>query len=269
MQIAERYRENGYVFPLDILSPDEAAEIRARLEGFERSQGRPLAPEQRNKLHLVFTWLDDLVRHPKIIEALTPVTGPDILCWSSSFFIKEPHDPAFISWHQDATYWGLSEPDAITTIWVALSPSTLESGCMKVVPESHRSAVPHVETYGADNLLSRGQEIAVEVDERQTVPIELRPGQASMHHVLIFHGSEPNRSDDRRIGVALRYLPTRVSQTGETRDCATLVAGEDKFEHFDLEPRPTADASPEGWAAQRRSNEQAAKILFKGAKQAM
>lgn len=265
----DTYRAQGVVFPLDILTPGEAADMRARLETFEAGQGGPLRRDQMNKMHLVFTWLDGLIRHPAIIEALLPVTGPDILCWSSSFFIKEPRDPAFISWHQDATYWGLSEPDAITTIWVALSPSTRDSGCMKVVPGSHHVQVPHVETYGADNLLSRGQEVAVEVDDAQAVSVELRPGQASMHHVLILHGSAPNLSDDRRIGVALRYLPTRVRQTGTARDCATLVAGKDMFGNFDLEPRPAGDNSPEGRAAHRKSNEQTAQIIFKDAKTAM
>lgn len=141
---------------------------------------------------------------------------------------------------------------------------------MKVVPESHKKAqVPHRETYGANNLLSRGQEIAVEVNEADAVPVVLSPGQASMHHVLIFHGSEPNRSDDRRIGIAIRYLPTRVRQLGEERDCATLVAGTDRFGNFDLEPRPDADASPAAWEAHRRALEQVNRIIYKGAANAM
>lgn len=267
---AEAYRDKGYAFPIEILSGAEAGELRSKLETFERGQGGPLRPDQRNKMHLVFTWLDGLIRHPRIIAALQPVLGDDILCWSSSFFIKEPHDPAFISWHQDATYWGLSEPDSITTVWVALSSSTVASGCMKVVPESHKQAqVPHRETYGENNLLSRGQEIAVAVDEADAVPVVLKPGQASMHHVLIFHGSEPNRSDDRRIGIAIRYLPTRVRQLGELRDCASLVSGTDTYGHFDLEPRPDADASSTAWAAHRHSLEQVNRILYKGAAKTM
>ena len=110
-----------------------------------------------------------------------------------------------MSWHQDGTYWGLSSPDVITA-WIALTPSTPQSGCMKVVPGTHRSQVPHQDTFAADNLLSRGQEIAVQVNPADAVEIVLAPGEMSLHHVLIFHGSEPNRADHfaHRLRGALR-----------------------------------------------------------------
>ena len=121
----------------------------------------------KQKPHLLFTWLDELVRDDAVLDAVEGVIGPDILCWASSFFTKEAHDPSYVSWHQDLTYWGL-EPADIVTAWIALSPSTPESGCMRVVPGSHkRDVLPHTETFAAHNLLSRGQEVQVEVDERE------------------------------------------------------------------------------------------------------
>jgi hypothetical protein len=119
-----QYRRDGFYFPLRVLSPGEAAGHRARLEAVERERGGPLGGELRHKGHLLFTWLAELIRHPRILDAVEDLLGPNLLCWSSSFFIKEARDPAFVSWHQDSTYWGLSEPDVVTA-WVALSESSI------------------------------------------------------------------------------------------------------------------------------------------------
>src|SRR5882762_1371371 len=232
-----QYRRDGFLFPIRVLSPEQAQEYRSRLEAVEREQGGPLRGELRHKSHLLFTWLDALVRHPTLLDAVEDLLGPDLLCWSSSFFIKEARDPAFVSWHQDATYWGLSEPDVVTA-WVAFTESTPANGNMRVIPGSHRRQVPHVDTFHPDNLLSRGQEISVEVDESQAADIVLQPGEMSLHHVLMVHGSGANPSGARRIGFAIRYIPTRLRQTGGPRDSATLVRGADAFGHFELEPRP-------------------------------
>ena len=171
-------------------------------------------------------------------------SGPNILCWNTSFFIKEPHDPGFVSWHQDATYWGLSSSD-VATAWIAMSPANKVSGCMKFVAGTHKQQVKHEDTFDQNNLLTRGQEIAVEVDEDKAVYVELKPGQASLHHVLLFHGSEPNRSDDRRIGLAVRYIPTHLKQAVGQRDWATLVRGKDTYGHFQPEYVPKKDLEPE------------------------
>jgi non-heme Fe2+,alpha-ketoglutarate-dependent halogenase len=238
----QRYREDGFLSPVPVLSTAEAGAIRTRLEDFEGGAG-PLAGKLRQKSHLLFTWLNELIRHERILDAVEDLIGPDILCWGTSFFIKEPHNPAFVSWHQDSTYWGL-EPADIVTAWVALSDSTTENGAMRVVPGSHTMAqVPHRDTFRSDNLLSRGQEIMVDVDDAQAVTLTLRAGEMSLHHVRLIHGSEPNPSDQRRIGFAIRYLPTYVRQVAGSHDWATLVRGVDRFGNFELEQRPDADMS--------------------------
>jgi non-haem Fe2+, alpha-ketoglutarate-dependent halogenase len=237
-----RYRENGYVAPIPALSRDEAAVLRARLEDFERQAG-PLAGKLRQKSHLLFTWLNDLIRHERILDAVEDIIGPNILCWGTSFFIKEPRNPAFVSWHQDSTYWGLEPPD-IVTAWIAISDSTVENGAMRVIPGSHTMAqVPHRDTFRAENLLSRGQEVMVEVDEAQADTLVLRAGEMSLHHVRLIHGSDPNPSDQRRIGFAIRYLPTYVRQVAGPHDWATLVRGVDAFGNFEPEQRPDSDMS--------------------------
>lgn len=259
----DQYRRDGYYAPVRVVPREQAAGYRQRLESVERDLGGPLRGVYRIKPHLLFTWLAELVRLPAVLDAVEDVIGPDILCWNSSFFTKEPESPGYVSWHQDATYWGLSEPDVVTA-WVAFTESTPRNGNMQVIPGSHRSQAPHVDTFHPANLLSRGQEIAVEVDEGQAADIVLEPGEMSLHHVLIVHGSRANTSSDRRIGYAIRYIPTRVRQVAGPRDSATLVRGHDAFGHFDLEPAPAADLDPEALALHADISDRQAKILYRG-----
>ena len=259
------YRQDGYLCPIDALSPVEAARYRARLEAAEAVAGGSLPGPYRHKPHLVYTWAQELIRHPKILDAIEDVIGPDILAWESVFFTKEPQSEDYISWHQDITYWGLEAEGDVVSAWVALSPSTIESGCMRVVPGTHRrEVVPHADTFGAHNMLSRGQEIAVEVDEAHAVDLVLEPGQMSLHHVKIFHGSRTNRARDRRIGFAIRYLPPHVHQDVGA-DSATLVRGRDHFGHFELEPAPAFDLAPDAVACHRRVREARMAILMRDA----
>jgi ectoine hydroxylase-related dioxygenase (phytanoyl-CoA dioxygenase family) len=258
-----QYNRDGFYFPVPVLSAEEAAHFRRRLEQHEAIAGKPLQGNWRHKSHLLFTWADELVHHPKILDAIEDVIGPDILCWTTNFFIKEANNPGFVSWHQDATYWGL-DPNDVITAWVALTDVTPENGYMEFLPGSHKTdQLPHVDTFHKDNLLSRGQEIAVEVDKTKTVGIPLRAGEMSLHHIKLVHGSEPNRSNDRRIGLAIRYIPTYVRQT-KVRDSAVLVRGTDRFHHFDYEPRPQADLDERALAAHDDAVQRQVKALYQG-----
>ena len=135
---------------------------------------------------------------------------------------------------------------------------------MGFIPGSHKiDQLPHLDTFHRDNLLSRGQEIAVEVERDKAVMVPLAAGEMSLHHIKLVHGSEPNRSADRRIGLAIRYIPTRVRQT-KVRDAATLVRGVDTYHHFDLEPRPAADMDKAAVAAHIDSIRRQAKSLYSG-----
>jgi ectoine hydroxylase-related dioxygenase (phytanoyl-CoA dioxygenase family) len=259
----EAYNTTGYHFPVDVLSPGEVADFRGKLEAYERSSGGPISGAMRHRSHVLFTWVADMVRHPKILDAVEDVLGPDILCWNTSFFVKEARDPGFVSWHQDATYWGLSSPD-VMTVWVAFSPANKVSGCMKFIAGTHKMQVAHADTFHGDNLLTRGQEIAVDVNEADAVYAELAPGQASLHHVLLFHGSAPNQSDDRRIGLAIRYIPTHVKQAVGQRDWASLVRGTDRYGHFDPEPRPARDLDVEAVAFHTHVTEEQVRVLYRG-----
>ena len=257
------YRERGYHFPVDVLSQAEVADFRGKLEDYEGRAGGPIKADMRHRSHVLFPWINDMVRHPKILDAVEGILGPDILCWNTSFFIKEARDPGFVSWHQDATYWGLSSSD-VATAWVAMSPANKVSGCMKFVAGTHLKQVAHEDTFDKNNLLTRGQEVAVEVDEAQAVHVELKPGQASLHHVLLFHGSEPNRSDQRRIGLAIRYIPTHLKQAVGSRDWATLVRGKDTHHNFEPAYVPKRDLEPEALEFHRMVSEEQVRVLYRG-----
>ncbi len=263
----EAYRRDGYVAPVRVMSEDEAGALREKLEAVEAGSGGRLAAKLRFKPHLVFTFLDGLVRNPRVLDGVEDVLGPDLLCWASSFFTKDAHDPGYVSWHQDSTYWGLSETD-VTTAWIALSGSTRANGCMRVIPGSHLSdQIGHTDTHAAANMLSRGQVVDCAVDERCAVDIELRPGEMSLHHVRVIHGSEANSSDRRRIGYAMRYIPTRLHQLNGPRDSAGLVRGEDRFGHFEIEPPPAADLHTDALAVHKRARELHDVVLFQGAEE--
>jgi chlorinating enzyme len=259
----DQFWRDGCVFPVRVMPEAHAIEIRGRLEEFEKKTGGPLKGDLRHKSHLLFSWLGDLVRNDPIVDAIEDLYGPNLLCWTTNFFIKEAHNPAFVSWHQDSTYWGLDKPDVVTA-WIALTPSNKANGAMGFIPGTHtKDQMPHRDTFAQNNLLTRGQEVAVEVNENDAVTIELRPGEMSLHHVRLVHGSPPNPSNDRRIGFAIRYIPTTVAQIAGD-DSATLVRGVDEHHHFELEPRPARDMDPQFVALHKQITERNAQILYRG-----
>ena len=262
-QAVDAFWRDGFHFPVRVLSTEEARRYRDALEAHERATGAPIHSNMRHKVHLLFTWAQELIRHPKILDAVEDLIGPNILCWTTNFFIKEARNPAFVSWHQDATYWGL-DPDDVVTAWVAFSDAPVESGAMKFIPGSHRGAqLPHVDPFHDTNLLSRGQESAVQVAETRAGPVPLKAGEMSLHHVKLAHGSEPNTTADRRIGLAIRFIPPHVRQL-KVRDSATLVRGVDTQHHYDLEPPPRADLDAAALAAHKDAVDRQVKALYEG-----
>ena len=176
---------------------------------------QPLGTYKRVNAHCVMPLAARLAQDRRVLDAVEGILGPDLMIWSAEFFIKEPRTSQIVGMHQDLTYWGLGETSDQVTAWIALSPATRASGCMDFVAGSHKNPImPHTDTFSENNLLSRGQEIAVDVAEADKTHIELQPGQMSLHHGLTFHGSGPNTSDDRRIGFAIRYLNPNARQAG-------------------------------------------------------
>ncbi len=244
--ISEAYRHDGFCFPIDVMPEDDARAYRSQLEGLERrSAGAKLGnKDQLNFPHVVFRFAHEIAGHPRVLDAVEAIIGPDIMIWSSTFFIKEPRTGSHVSWHQDLRYWGLEDHDAMVSAWLALSPVTEANGCMRFVAGSHKGPlVDHEDTYGEDNVLTRGQQAAIEIDEGASRKVELKPGQMSLHHGRLLHASAPNRSDERRIGYAMNFIAPHNRQVVAQRDFAMLLRGEDRFGHFEPVPPPESDLS--------------------------
>jgi non-heme Fe2+,alpha-ketoglutarate-dependent halogenase len=244
----EFYAENGYLYPIRVFSDTETAEFRRQFDDYTDQNkdllGKMIPRERRavyGLTHLMLPWVYQMASHPRVLDAVEGAIGPNILVWGSDWFVKFAHDPAFISWHQDGAYWGLNPPK-VATAWIALSPSTLENGCMQVMPGTQKMELPQRETYALDNALSRGQEIALEVDESKAVALMLDAGEMSLHHIGIAHGSKANTSDHPRIGIAVRYIAPEVVQKGAERQIVQLVRGRDDFGNFEI-VAPPADAA--------------------------
>ena len=259
----EHYHSDGWLSPLEVLTEAEAAGARAKLEAFEADHGPFSTRPERSRAYLPFTWVDKIMRHPSLLDMVEDLIGPDILCWNAIFWIKEVGAGSYVGWHQDVTYWGLDNRELVT-VWVAMSEASEQAGCMRVLPGSHRLTLSHDETYDPDNLLTRGQHIN-DIDLADTVPMPLRPGQASFHNVATAHGSGPNHSDDRRIGLSLHYMPTRTRQTLTSWDSAAMVRGEDRHHNFDHAPRPARDLDPDVMAYHTRSAAALRRIVYDGA----
>ena len=241
------YHERGYCFPIRAFNHAETSEFRVHFDHYYAYHAEQLKSLPANKhvsiyahTHTFLNWVYRMIAHPNVLDAVESVLGPNLIVRDSGWFVKMPGDKKYVSWHQDATYWGL-HPPKVTTAWIALSESNSENGCMRVVPGSHKKPLPHVETYAPENALSRGQEIAVEVTESEAVDITLLPGDISLHDIAIVHGSKANTSDKPRIGIAVRYMPPEVIQDGDVRQLGLLVRGRDEFGHIDLMDPPQED----------------------------
>ena len=240
-QIAQ-YERDGYVCPVDAFPTERARAWRERLESFERSEGHKMTRGHNFKPHLLFPWVDEIVHAPEILDAVEDLIGPDIRLFHLTVWPKDAGSGAYVSWHQDATYFAL-DPICHVTAWVALTDAPVEAGCMEVVPGSHRlGQLRHAEMQDPENLLSRGQELAVDIDRSRTAFMPVKAGQFSLHHTHLVHNSRPNRSNDRRIGLGISYIPTHARCTAPSRVTAMLVRGQDTYGHFDDERRPTEEA---------------------------
>ena len=239
----DQFWNEGYVFPFDALTTQESDNARAGIEAYEDTIEGDIGSHLRIKVHMAFTWLNDIARHPRILDAVEDLIGPNILLYLSTFWFKEPRDRNFVSWHQDSAYYGL-DPHDVITLWLGFTDSTSSNGCVRIIPRTHLGEdYVHTETYHENNLLTRGQSID-DIDASTAVDLELKAGQFSMHHERLVHGSAPNDSDDRRLGMSFIYLPTHVRCNLEGRT-AMLVRGVDAYGHWGRDQEPKCDLDPE------------------------
>lgn len=259
----EAYHRDGFVAPIDVFSEDEALRLRTELEAAEARWPEAFEGAARNNAHLNIKCLDEIAHHPRIVDAAEDLIGPNILNAGTVLFTKEAHDPGFVSWHQDARYMGM-EPHAGMTFWIALSHANEQSGSMRMLPGSHLKMQEHVDTYGEDNILTRGQEVQ-DIDESTAVTLDLRPGQMSIHSTRVLHSSLPNRSDDRRIGFVIQpFIPPEVTPVIR-RVYAQVARGKDTHGHFDIIGRPKRDMDPDDVLLRDKVNAAWADVLYHGA----
>jgi ectoine hydroxylase-related dioxygenase (phytanoyl-CoA dioxygenase family) len=233
----ESYQRDGLLFPLSALSAGEVEYFRACHDELDQQLGGRPTAEQKGDRHLDVKWICDLATHPAVLDAVEDIIGPDILIHSSTIFTKYPRDEKFVSWHQDSHYWGLSEPRLVSA-WIALTDSTIDNGCLRVLPGTHTRAFAHLEEPRQTNILSRGTTVSGTVDVDQAIDIVLRAGEMSFHHANLIHGSNPNASAGPRIGVAVRYAATAVKQK-KSHIPVILARGRDDYHHYRLQERPT------------------------------
>jgi len=249
---AAGFRRDGYLFPIPMLSADETAAALADLARYEAWLGAPLPETERKWRTMPFVhlpWFNKLVRDPRVLDVVEDLIGPDILVWTSTFWIKEPHSPHVAAWHQDNAYFGL-DPSEEVCAWLALTDADSKAGCMNVIPwQGHAPRVLHHAPAQVDVSINRGTQSVVEpFDETAKVAMELKAGSFSVHHGLCMHASAPNGADYRRIGLGFNYIPAHVRTIGSVRMAAMLVRGEDRWGNFDLIDPPGGECSPEALA---------------------
>ncbi len=242
----QSYWDDGYLFPLPVLSEQSARHYRAQLELIEATndaQEKPRSVKEYLRTHseMVVPMAAELATNASVVDCVESILGENVLVWSAEFFIKEPCSEQIVTMHQDLTYWGFGETSNQVTAWIALSESSIESGCMALVKGSHKNPIlPHDDTHATNNMLSRGQEVQVDVAEEDKVHLQLQPGEMSLHHGLAIHGSAANRSIDRRIGFAIRYVNPEAGRHLSKKHYAMLARGEDSNGLFNLYQPPAS-----------------------------
>jgi len=248
----DAYGRDGFVFPIDVLDAQEVRQLRGELQDWERQRGAAIDFPEKSKSYLLFNWADRLVHHPRVLDAVEDVIGPDILVYHSTLFVKEAHTPAYVRWHQDSPYFYLA-PHLHVTAWVALSEASVEAGCMQVLPGSHQwGAFAHDDKPDPMNMIRRGQGISDRFDDARGVFMPVRAGQMSLHHTDLVHASGGNATGDRRLGLAISYIPAHVKPVGSVRPSALCVRGA-SHGHFIEEQRLQTALSPQAQACHREA----------------
>ena len=259
----KQYKNNGYVAPIDVLSKDEALEIRNEIENIEKNWPDELEGLGRNYVHLISPVFDKVSHNTKVLDAVESIIGQNILICGTTLFIKNPHQKGFVSFHQDAKYIGL-EPYNWVTAWIAVTDSNEENGCMRMWPGSHKDKLKnHNQKFDEGNLLTRGQTVE-NVPIHKTEPVVLKAGQMSLHHPAIVHGSDLNKSDDRRIGFVIQsYIGSNVDQV-LGKMYVQQARGSDAYKYHEHVARATELMNEKDVQTRKKANEELSKIFYNG-----
>ena len=250
-QLAE-YDELGFLHSIPILSPAEVAHFRAEIEETCRALGGRVT--RLDGPHLFFRWAWELSTHRRVLDCMQQLIGPNVLLKSTRLFYKFGNSDSFVGWHQDGITEALKDAH-VPAIWLGLTSATAENGCLRVVPRSHRlGLIPHADRPNPDNLTTQGATAQVDIDAPQDVVMQA--GEMSLHHPLMLHASNPNRSGESRIGFSATYSTPALTAS---RTAVAWVRGDGPRDRFRIVDKPPACSIHEAVAAYQRADHQ---ILF-------
>ena len=259
----KQYEQEGYVAPIDVLSNEEAKEVREEIELIEKKWPNELEGLGRNYIHLISPVFDKICNNKKILDAVESIIGKNILICGTTLFVKNPKEKGFVSFHQDAKYIGL-EPHNWVTAWVAITDANEENGCMRMWSGSHKNDLQyHNQKFNENNLLTRGQTVE-NVPMNETKSVILKAGQISLHHPKVIHGSGLNKSNDRRIGFVIQsYIGTNVKQV-LGKMYVQQARGDDKFNYHEHVAKADQLMNQQGIKLRKKANEELSKIFYSG-----
>ncbi len=235
-ELTNTYQEKGFFYPITVLDSKEIEYYKSLYDQQKALLGKDTDPNRFKQLHLHFPWAYKLVTHPTVLKHVTSLLGKNVLVHGSSVFSKSPGDETYVSWHQDGYYLKLKSFEYVSA-WIALSDSTVENGCMRFVPNSHQTILPHIENPNSYNLLGSGLTVDKIIADNDVVDVKLRAGEMSLHHVNLLHSSNPNVSDEKRVGFAVRYISANFSQELPHHK-VVLASGNYNESNFDLLQSP-------------------------------
>lgn len=168
-----------------------------------------LQPEDREDHIRKFAWyvedsppLYAAAMSRRLHTMLDQMLGVGRVLFQDMALIKPPKIGGAKKWHQDASYFRVSDPGLIVGVWIALDEATRENGCMEVIPGSHLSGpAVHLPELDVNECTIRPDQLRLQ----DRLAIELQPGDALVFHSLLHHYTAPNRSLRRRRAVQFHY----------------------------------------------------------------
>lgn len=233
------YEEHGFAVFRDVLDAGLMAEANSHVDQLLLANPTLRADELDHSLARGDAFWYRLVSDPRLLNVAEQFIGPDIALFATHYICKEPSVGREVPWHQDGAFWPL-EPMEVVSLWLAVGPSTIDNGCLEVVPGSHRSELQELVPSGPDEALSRKTPMAAEPVD--AIALELEPGDVSVHHPAILHGSKPNQSTSWRRGLTIRYIPTTTRILDRSAACPYLLRGEAKVDNAYLSAPVEADS---------------------------
>ena len=208
------YAEQGYLKFGRIFTVAEMDALRNHVDEMIAALPEGKRPEEMDVPHFSDPWLFRYLAHERVLDVIEDFIGPDILLWSSHFIAKPRGNGRAVPWHTDGAYWNKRlDPMDVITLWLAVDESTVENGCMRVIPGTHRTFKAHLDSYQAVDQTKNVFHARIPpemIEEDRAVDLELAVGECSFHDAWTVHGSNPNNSDKRRCGFTMRYMPANV-----------------------------------------------------------